>query len=70
MPKLLIKPFGYSSGKVYELEQARHLNFKEIVLVDGRRVLSYDDLVQLVSQDNYKNQEQIEIVLLPAIAGG
>jgi hypothetical protein len=70
MSKLLIKPFGFSNGNVCELEQAKHLNYKEIVLVDGRRVRSYDELMQLVTQDNYKTKEFIEVVLIPSIAGG
>jgi hypothetical protein len=70
MPKLIIKPFGYSNSNVCELEQAKHLNFKEMVLVEGRRVKSFDELVQLVSQDGYKSKEFIEVVLLRAIEGG
>lgn len=70
MPKLIIKPYGYSTGKVCELEQANNLNYKEIVLIDGRRVQSYDELLEVVAQDNYKNSELIEIVVLPAISGG
>ncbi len=70
MPKLLIKPFGYSNGHVFELEQAKNLNYKEIVLIDGRRVNSFNELLELVKQENYKKKELIEVVLIPAIAGG
>jgi hypothetical protein len=67
----MIKPFGYLNGKVCDLEQAKSLNFNDgIVLLDGVRVHSYYELVQLASSDKYKNLELIEIVLLPAITGG
>jgi hypothetical protein len=53
------------------LEQAKSLNFDNgIVLFDGIRVHSYEELVQLTSLEKYKNLEFIEIVLLPNIAGG
>jgi hypothetical protein len=69
--KIIIKPSGYSNGKVCDLEQAKNLNYENgIVLFDGIRVHSYDELVQLTSLDKYKNLEFIEVVLLPNIAGG
>jgi hypothetical protein len=70
MPRLILKPYGYSSGKECELEQAKLLNYKQMVLVDGRRVNSYDELMQLVNQDSYQTKEFIEVILIPAISGG
>jgi hypothetical protein len=67
----MIKPFGYSNGKVYDLEQAKGLNFDSaVVLFDGISVHSYNELVQFTSLDKYKNLDVIEIVLLPNISGG
>jgi hypothetical protein len=72
LPKLLIKPMGRTSDDVWELEQARdRLNFKGmIVLLDGKRVRSYDELASLVTQDNYADKDIIDIVLLPLVTGG
>jgi hypothetical protein len=71
-PKLVIKLSGYKTLDVCELEQARdHLNFKSgIILVDGKRIRSYEELVQLITHENYAKKEFIEVVLLPLMTGG
>jgi hypothetical protein len=67
----MLKPFGYFNGSVCEFEKAKSLNYNGmVVLVDGTRVSSYDELVQLATQDIYKNREFIEVVLMPIVAGG
>jgi len=73
LPKLKIKlPLGSLSEDVCELEQAKYrLNFDDgVLLVEGQTVHSYDELVQLANQDNYKNKEFLEVVLLQVIEGG
>lgn len=73
LPKLKIKlPLGTSSEDVCELEQAKYrFNFDDgVLLVEGQTVHSYDELVQLATQDNYKNKEFLEVVLLQVIDGG
>jgi hypothetical protein len=73
LPKLKIKlPSDYPAEDVCELEQAKYLlNFdRGIILVEGQRVYSYDELVQLASQDKYKNKEFIEVVGILPISGG
>jgi molybdopterin converting factor small subunit len=71
-PKLIIKIFGSASEDVCELEQARYLlDFEgRIITVEGQTVRSYDELVQIATQDKYQNKEFIEVVLLPPVAGG
>jgi hypothetical protein len=71
-PKLVIKSLGRVAKEVCELEEAKNrLNFKNgIVLVDGRKVRSYDELVDLVSQDRYADKESIDVVLMPPLVGG
>ncbi|MBN2321932.1 MAG: hypothetical protein JXR49_22830 [Acidobacteria bacterium] len=72
MPKLLVKFFGVPGEDVCELEDARYLiDFTDrIVVVDAQEVRSYEELVKIVSQEKYRNQEFIEIVQIPAITGG
>jgi hypothetical protein len=72
LPKLVIKSLSRASKEVCELEQAKdRLNFKSgIVLVDGRKVRSYDELVELVSQERYADKESIDVVLMPPLVGG
>ena len=73
LPKLKIKlPAGNPSEDVCELEQAKHLlNFDNgVIMVDGKTVYTYDELFDLATQDNYKNKEYLEVVLLQVIEGG
>jgi hypothetical protein len=67
----MLKPMGYSNGTICDLDQARELNFSgAIVLIDGKRMNSFDELVRLVEQDINKNKEPIEVIILPAVTGG
>lgn len=72
MPRLLVKVFGDPGEDIYDLEEARYLfNFaNQIVVIDGQNVRSYDELVKIVSQEKYRDQEFIEIVQIPATTGG
>ena len=71
MPKLMLKPLGYSNGTLCDLEQAKNLNYNgAMVLIDGKRIHSYDELIQLATQDTYKNREFIDVVLLSTVEGG
>jgi hypothetical protein len=57
---------------VVNLEEIqRLLDFEgRIILVEGQRVRSYDELVALVASDEYKNKKYLEVVVLPIIVGG
>ncbi len=72
MPKLLVKVFGDPGEDIYALEEVKYLfNFADqIVVIDGQNVRSYDELVKIVSEERYRNQELIEVVQIPAITGG
>ncbi|MEJ2111159.1 MAG: hypothetical protein P8Z37_14855 [Acidobacteriota bacterium] len=72
MPKLLIKFFGDPGEDICEPEEAKYLlDFADrIVLVDGREVRSYEELLKIVSQKKYRDQELVEVVQIPALAGG
>ena len=72
MPKLLIKVFGDPGEDMCELEEAKYLlDFAgQIIVVDGKSIRSYDELVKIASEDKYRNQEFIEVVQVPPVAGG
>ena len=72
MPKLLVKVFGDPGEDICELEEARYLLVfaDRIVVVDGQDVHSYEELVEVVSQEKYGDQEFVEVVQIPAIQGG
>lgn len=47
------------------------MNFNEgVFLVEGQGVRSYDELVNIATQDKYKNKEFLEVKLLHIIGGG
>ncbi len=72
MPKLLVKVFGDPGEDIYDLVEAKYfLDFtNHIVVIDGQNARSYDELVKIVSQERYSNQEFIEVVQIPVITGG
>jgi len=57
---------------VFDLEQARdRLNFERgTILVDGQRINSFDELVQLSARPEYRDRDVIEVVGVLPIAGG
>jgi PDZ domain-containing secreted protein len=72
MPKLLVKFFGDPGEDLCELEEAKYLlDFTDrIVLVDGREVRSYEELLKIVNRKEYTDREFVEVVQIPALAGG
>jgi hypothetical protein len=57
---------------VVNLEESQSLlDFEgRIILVEGQRAHSYDELAALVASDEYKNKKYLEVVVLPTIVGG
>jgi hypothetical protein len=76
LPKLRIKlPFGNPDEEIVDLEQARyrfHFGGDMVVLmIDGQAPQTYEELVQMVSQDKYKDKEFIDAeMLVDAATGG
>jgi hypothetical protein len=64
--------FGHTGEDICGLGEAGYLFDLDgrIVVVEGQRANSYADLVRLATQDRFRGKELIEVVLLPAIAGG
>ena len=75
LPKLKVRTMRELKlvEEVLDINQARHLFYSEAhILVEGKRMLSHDELVKLAAQEEYRNREFLEVVLLPleAAAGG
>ena len=72
MPKLLIKFFGDPGEDLCELEDAKYLlDFADrVVVVDGQEIRSYNELVKIVSREQYRDREFVEVIQIPAITGG
>jgi hypothetical protein len=72
-PKLKIKlPQGNSVEYIYELEEARHvLDFSQgVFIIEGQSVNSYDELLNIASQDHFKDKEYLEVEWLHMVGGG
>jgi len=76
LPKLKVKWFLESfSEETIDLEQAKYRlplgpPYALSVMLDGQRINSYEELVQLATQDRYKDNEFLEVVVLTPIGGG
>ncbi len=77
LPKLRVRSLLYGESKdeaeIDDLEQLRSrfaAGSDIIVVVEGRMVNSYDELARLIAQDEYKDKELLEVMLLPVIDGG
>ena len=76
LPRLkVISPFKYKA-EIYDMEQAKDSLFRSSdipmnVIVEGQLIHSYEELVQLAAQDEHKNKEMLNVMLIdPAIGGG
>jgi len=77
LPKLKVKmPSG--NEEIHEFEESKS-SFPNwaiqgiLVLIEGQErqvVKSYEELVNMVAQNQYKDREFLEMVLLPFIDGG
>ncbi len=74
LPKLKVKriPFGYSNEEICDFEQAQNFSYAQgtFVMVEGQVVNSYEELVQLAAQDDYKDREFLEVMLVPSVDVG
>lgn len=75
LPKLKVNwSFGQPSEKTCDLEQAKDFLFKYgegiLVIVEGQLIHSYEELVQLATQDPYKNKEVLNVMLFPVLVAG
>ena len=72
LPKLKIKVFGQVGEDICELDQAGYLfSFTDrMVMIDGKRVNSYDELLGIAGRKAYRHRQYIEVNFLPHIVGG
>ena len=73
LPKLKVKrTFGYPLEETRDFEQAKYFPFCQhiIIMVENQVINSYEELIQLASQDSYQDKEFLEVTILPLIGGG
>ena len=73
LPKLKVTGLGWDvSEEIQDFKQDKHFHFGHdvIIVAEGEVIRSYDDLVQLVAQERYKDKKFLEVMFLPIIVGG
>jgi hypothetical protein len=73
-PKLKIRGLGWdASEEIRDFDQAKYLPFGNddlIIVVEDQVINSLEDLLKLVTLDEYKGKEYLEIKFLSVIIGG
>ena len=73
-PKLKVRRFPGNPGEeVLDFAEARELPFLEVfVFVEGQRVSTYEDFLQMVAQPAYRDKESLEVMVMASdlISGG
>ena len=73
-PKLKVKRFpGTPDGEVLDFAQAKDLPFLEVfVFIEGQRVNSYEQFLQLAALPAYQGKESLEVMVMASdlISGG
>ena len=75
LPKLRIKlPSPSTAEDICDLQEARHrFNWGHepfLILVEKQPVASYEELVELVKRNRFKDKDLLEVELQPLLAGG
>ena len=74
-PKLRIRlPAPSETRDICSLEQAQYrFNWGHdpfLIVVEGKAISSYHDLMELAKQDRFKDKEFLEVEVQPLLAGG
>jgi len=75
LPKLRIKlPSPNTAEDICDLQEARHrFNWGHepfLILVERQPISSYEELMELVKRNSFKDKEFLEVELQPLLAGG
>ena len=78
LPKLKIKWWSAGDGEeevACDFEQAKDTIFSHglevLIYVEHQMITSYEELVQLASEEQYRDKDFLEVILVPtAIPGG
>jgi hypothetical protein len=67
LPKLRVKTFPGAEEELRSFEKGKDLPFLDVLIfIEGKRVSSYEELVQLADEDGYRDRESLEVMVLSA----
>lgn len=71
LPKMKIIKWN-GEEVIQEIEDWKNFPFAidDLVMVEGQEIYSYDELVEMASKEPFKNQEFLDVRIMPFIAGG
>lgn len=71
LPKMKIIKWN-GEEVIQEIEDWKSFPFAidDLVMVEGQEIYSYDELVEMASKEPFKNQEFLDVRVMPFIAGG
>jgi len=71
LPKLKITRWN-GEQVIQNIEDWKDFPFAidDLVMVEGQEIYSYQDLLALVKQEPYRNQQYLDMRIMPFIAGG
>ncbi len=75
LPKLRIKlPSSHEADDICDLQEAEHrFNWGHepfLILVEKQPISSYEELIEFVKRNSFKDREFLEVELQPLLAGG
>ena len=73
LPKLKVSRPWYPFEETCDIESAAYLPFSDmgtIIVVEERVIRSYEELVQLATQERYRAKQFIQMLIVPAVIGG
>jgi len=71
LPKLKLKmPDEHEVIRNFEDAENLLVDLELLAVVEGQLIYSYEELVQLATEDAYKDKEFLEIMLVPYLMGG
>ncbi len=73
-PKLKVRTPWHPFEETYDLKEAQYHLFNQkpeiLVMVEGQVLSSYQELIKLAAQDDYKDQEFIKVTVTPYVVAG
>ncbi len=71
LPKLRLKmPDGHEEIRGFKEAKDLLSEWGMLFVVEGQVIYSHEELFQLITQDDYKDKESLEVTLIPLIEGG
>ncbi|MBW1862350.1 MAG: hypothetical protein JRJ02_08255 [Deltaproteobacteria bacterium] len=74
LPRLRVEGLGWDVTKeICNFDQAGHFPFDSrdlVVVVEQQVIRSYEDLLKLVSGEDYRHMDILDVKFLPVIVGG